>query len=149
MPATGKSTTDPIMQAHKNKTFATFLALVTGSIGLQRFYLHGRRDTWAWLHLVCLPLSLLLYGFGEGMTRLLSLTPLIMSALAGFIEAFVIGLTADEKWDRRHNQRSEKRSDSSWLLALTLVLTLAVGMTTLVGVIARGIDLYLTGGAYG
>lgn len=138
-----------IMRTHKNKTLATFLALFFGSLGLQRFYLYGRRDRRAWVHLLCAFLSLLLYGFGDGMIRLLSLTPLLLSALASFVEAITIGLTSDEKWDRRHNVHSEKRSNSSWVLALLLVLTLAVGTTTMLALIARGIDLYLTGGAYG
>ncbi|RYE78204.1 MAG: NINE protein, partial [Oxalobacteraceae bacterium] len=34
------------MQPHKNKTLATLLALLFGSIGLHRFYLYGRRDLW-------------------------------------------------------------------------------------------------------
>ena len=29
---------------------ATWLAVLGGSLGLHRFYLHGVRDLWAWLH---------------------------------------------------------------------------------------------------
>ena len=32
------------------KTAATWLALIGGTVGLHRFYLHGRRDLLGWLH---------------------------------------------------------------------------------------------------
>ena len=32
----------------RSKAVATWLALVGGSIGLHRFYLHGWRDAWGW-----------------------------------------------------------------------------------------------------
>ena len=137
------------MQRHKNKTFTTLLAFIFGGLGLQRFYLHGWRDIWGWVHFATLPLSLLLYWGGDGMLRLLSLSPLLLSILIGHTEALAIGLTADEKWDREHNRRSEQRSNSRWYLALLLVATMAVFSTMLIAAIARGIDLYLTGGAYG
>ncbi|MGI4938072.1 MAG: hypothetical protein ACRYF5_15240, partial [Janthinobacterium lividum] len=112
-------------------------------------YLYGRRDLIGWLHVLSLPLSQLLYWQGSGMVRLLSLSPLLLSAMISMFEALAIGLCADENWDARHNPRSEQRSNSKWLLALTLIATVAVGATALIAMIARGIDLYLTGGAYG
>jgi len=36
-------------QAYKSKTFATWIAVLAGSLGLHRFYLHGFRDRWGWL----------------------------------------------------------------------------------------------------
>ena len=45
---------------HRSKTLATWLAFLTGSLGLHRFYLHGLRDAWGWLHLP--PTLLGLYG---------------------------------------------------------------------------------------
>ena len=43
---------DATMLAMRNrsKTLATWLAVVGGSLGLHRFYLHGAKDVWAWLH---------------------------------------------------------------------------------------------------
>ena len=35
----------------KSKTLATWVALIGGSLGLHRFYLHGLRDRWGWLFL--------------------------------------------------------------------------------------------------
>ena len=34
----------------QSKTLATWIALLGGSLGLHRFYLHGLRDRWGWLH---------------------------------------------------------------------------------------------------
>ena len=34
----------------RSRAVATWLALVGGGFGLHRFYLHGGRDVWAWLH---------------------------------------------------------------------------------------------------
>ena len=47
----------------KNKTLAVWLTLLLGSLGLQRFYLAGRYDRWAWLTLV--PCTRSHAGFGR------------------------------------------------------------------------------------
>lgn len=112
---------------HKNKTLATFLAFALGSLGAHRFYLYGKKDFWAWVHVFLFPLSV----------------------FAGFIGALVIGLTPDDKWDAQHNQNSGRQSKSDWPLAVLLVLTLAVGAIALIATIARVFDLIYTGGAYG
>lgn len=112
---------------HKNKTLATLLAAVFGAIGAHRFYLYGSKDKWAWLHVLLFPLAI----------------------FAGFLEALVIGLTPDEKWDVQHNAHSGRQSSSGWPLAVLLVLTFAVGATALIAALARGFDLLFTGGAYG
>ena len=36
----------------KNKTLATWLALLLGPLGMHRFYLYGWRDTLGWLMIV-------------------------------------------------------------------------------------------------
>lgn len=113
--------------SHKNKTLATLLAFLFGGFGFHRFYLYGKKDIWAWVHLALFPLSV----------------------FAGFIEALVIGLTPDEKWDVQHNSLSGRQSESRWPLAVLLVLTTAVGATALIATLARTFDLLYTGGAYG
>jgi TM2 domain-containing membrane protein YozV len=113
--------------AHKNKTLATFLASIFGGLGFHRFYLYGKKDFWAWVHVALFPLSI----------------------FPAFIEALVIGLTADEKWDEAHNKNSGRKSDSSWPLAVLLVLTFGGGAIAVIAAIARTFDLLFTGGAYG
>ena len=41
------------MSAHpRSKTRATWLTLLGGTFGLHRFWRHGLRDAWGWLHLL-------------------------------------------------------------------------------------------------
>lgn len=134
---------------HKSKTLATFLALLLGSIGLHRFYLHGLADRWGWLHAISLPLSSLLLLSNPELPLLVNTLPLVISMLAASIETFVLGLMPDEKWDTRYNPASGIASDSRWPIALMMVVNLFFGATLLLTVLARGFDLMLTGGAYG
>lgn len=133
---------------HKNKTFATFLATLFGSVGLHRFYLHGMKDRTGWIHFLSAPLSLLLLLALPDQPLLFSTMPLMISAMVGVIEALVIGLTADEKWDAAHNQGG-RQSASGWPLAVLLVLTFGIGAIGTIAAIARTFDLLFTGGAYG
>lgn len=134
---------------HKNKTFTTLLAAACGGFGFHRFYLSGLKDFWGWVHFATVPLTLLLVATGADRPMLFSAMPLVLSALAAIVEALVLGLTPDEKWDARHNANSGRQSSSSWSLALILVLTTGVGAVAMIAVIARTFDLLFTGGAYG
>ena len=129
MPAAALHTSEnrSMPTAHKNKTLATFLAAILGGLGAHRFYLYGKKDKPAWLHVVLFPLSI----------------------FAGFIAALVIGLTPDEKWDARHNPESGRESDSGWTVVLIVIATFGIGTTLLIAAIARAFDLLYTGGAYG
>lgn len=134
---------------HKNKAFATLLAAVTGGIGLHRFYLRGLSDRWGWLHAASVPLTLIITALGIGQYGLFQAGALVMSVLIGFIEALVLGVTPDEKWDRTYNAQSHKTSHSGWPVVLLLVLTLGLGASALVAALARTFDLLFTGGAFG
>ena len=134
--------------AHKNKTVATLLALLLGGLGIHRFYLKPGADRIGLLHLCCLPVMGILYGAVKPHPFYIVL-PLLVSYIAGFVEALVIGLTPDEKWDARYNQHSGRQSRSNWVLVLLLVVTMLVATTVLIGTIARLSDVVYTGGAYG
>jgi len=133
---------------HKNKTVATLLALLLGGFGIHRFYLKPGADRIGLLHLCCLPVMGILYGAVKPHPFYMVL-PLLVSYIAGFVEALVIGLTPDEKWDARYNQHSGRQSRSNWVLVLLLVVTMLVATTVLIGTIARLSDVVYTGGAYG
>ncbi len=138
--------------AHKNKTLAVFFAAVFGGAGIHRFYLRGARDPWGWLHLAGLAATLMgivMAGRNDPVTTLLVALPLTLSILAGALQALLLGLTPDEKWDAIHNPASGRQTHSNWLLALILVLTLGLGMAGLIFVITRSADLFVTGGSYG
>ena len=134
---------------HKNKTLATLFAFALGGLGIHRFYLYGKTNPPGWLHLASIPLSVWASTTDAFHISMFFAAPFVMSALAGFIEALVIGLTSDEMWDAVHNRDSGLQSQSRWPLALLLVLTLGVGATALIASIARTFDLLLTGGAFG
>lgn len=135
--------------AHKNKTFATFIATVFGSIGLHRFYLHGAKDIWGWLHFITLPLSLAALALWPDQQHIFLFAPLLISALIAVLEALVTGLMPDEKWDALRNPGSGKKSDTTWVIAVILVFTVGLGATGLIAAIARTFDLMFTGGLYG
>jgi hypothetical protein len=134
---------------HKNKAFTTFLALVLGGVGVHRFYLRGLQDTWGWLHFSGLMLSGLAIRTWPEQPIMFTAGPLVISILAGFIEALVLGLTPDDKWDHTYNPYSGKQSRSSGLLAVVLVLTVGIGAVAFIAVLSRMLDLLFTGGAYG
>jgi TM2 domain-containing membrane protein YozV len=134
---------------HKNKTLACLLAFALGAVGAHRFYLGGGKDRWGWLHAASLPASLLIALTAPQANGFYKILPLIVSALAGCLEALVLGLTPDERWDAAYNGASARRSDSQWPLALLLVATLMTGGVILIAAIARLFDLLYTGGAYG
>jgi TM2 domain-containing membrane protein YozV len=134
---------------HKHKTLATFLAFVFGAIGAHRFYLRGSVDRLGLAHLCTLPIAGLVYGLLPEVDGFFKLLPLVLSFIIGAIEALVIGVTPDEKWDAKFNAGSGKTTQSRWYLAVLLVLIMLVGMTTMIATIARLFDLLYTGGAYG
>ena len=135
--------------AHKNKTLATLLAFVLGGVGAHRYYLRGTNDTWGWLHAASVPAVGLVMAAAPQANIYFQLLPLILSILTGFLEALVLGLMPDEKWDATFNAGSGRQSESRWPLALLLVATLMVGASGLIATISRLFDLLYTGGAYG
>jgi len=137
------------MQPHKNKTLATALAFLLGGLGVHRFYLKGSVDRIGLLHVCSIPATGMVYGLGHAPNAFYVLLPLILSWIVGFIEALVIGVMPDERWDAKYNAGSGRTSRSRWPLALILVLTMLVGATALIATIARLFDLLYTGGAYG
>lgn len=134
---------------HKNKTIATLLASLLGGLGLHRLYLAGWRDRWLWLHLSCLPATWLVAQGAPEANGFYKLLPVMVSGLAGFLQALVLGLTPDEKWDARHNPHSGRQSDTRWPVAVILVATMMIGTGSLIATISRLFDLLYTGGAYG
>lgn len=136
--------------SHKNKTLGTLLATLFGGLGAHRFYLYGKKDYWGWLSI--LAFILLSFAIIIRLPQPLFITFLILAIIsffAGLIGALVIGLTPDEKWDAQFNAHSGRSSDSGWAVILLVIITFALGSTALIATIARGFDLYLTGGAFG
>ncbi|GAB3401664.1 NINE protein [Massilia agilis] len=134
---------------HKNKTIATLRALLLGGLGAHRFYIKHPTDRIGLLHLCSVPVAGLVYGLGHAPNPFWVLLPLLVSYSAGFIEALVIGLTPDEKWDAAYNAGSGTQSRSNWVVVVLLVATMLVGTTVVIATMSRMFDLLYTGGAYG
>ncbi len=126
--------------SYKSKTLATWLALLLGTLGAHRFYLHGWRDHWAWLHVPPTLLGL------AGVVRMQNLgqddrTAWLLIPVFGFmvsvamLTAIVHALTPDETWDTRHN-RGQPGLGTAWGPVLGAILGLLVGGTVLMGTIA-------------
>lgn len=128
----------------KNKTLATWIALLGGPLGLHRFYLHGWRDLPGWL----LPLPSLLGVLGVlrarqfGVDDQLSwiLIPLLGFSIAGCaLTAIVYGLSERQKWNFRFNSASDSMATAGGTNGLTIlgvVCAMLTGTTALVASLA-------------
>ncbi len=125
------------MTAFKNKTLATLLAALFGTFGLHRLYLHGLSD---WRGYVYPTIAL------AGMLTALLWLPAVVLTVAvlftGFLEAINFALTPDAKWDQRWNQGSGHENDSGWAVVIIAILTLAIGTTLLMSLLAIGLQVY-------
>ena len=130
----------------KSKTLATWLALLGGSLGLHRFYLHGWRDAWGWLYPV--PTLIGLYGiervrqFGQDDQLSWLLIPLVGCTIAAaMLSAIIYGLTSDEKWDARFNPQGPA-SGTKWAPVIGAIVALMIGAGVLMATIAFSAQRY-------
>ena len=137
-------TTEP--QGYKSKTFATWLAVIAGSLGLHRFYLHGFRDRWGWLFIW--PTLVGLYGVQR--MRLLGgddhlawvLIPFLGVMVAiGMFSAIIYGLTPDERWNARFNPAGPQHR-TGWAAVIGVVLALVIGGGVLMATLAFSAQRY-------
>ncbi|CAN5669506.1 NINE protein [soil metagenome] len=138
------STAEATLQAadagYRSKTLATWLALIGGSIGLHRFYLHGFKDAWGWLYAV--PTLVGIYGvqrmleYGQDDQLAWALLPLLgLSLSASMLTAIVYGLKPDDKWNARFNAGG-RQHQTGWLTIFGVVIALLVGAGVLMATIA-------------
>ena len=128
----------------KGKGIAAWLALLLGSVGAHRFYLHGFGDRWAWAH--PLPTLLALAGLrsienidSPQLTWALPLFGLMVAI--GCLNAILIGLTPDERWNARHNPGAAA-PPSRWAPVLATVAGLLIGGIALMASIAYSAQRY-------
>jgi hypothetical protein len=128
----------------RSKTLATWLAVVGGSLGLHRFYLHGAGDLRAWLH----PWPTLVGAYGLWRLRHFGLDDLLGSRLVpalgamvaiGMLAAIVYGLTPAERWRARYG---EAGSATGWATVIGVVLGLSLGATVTMATIAYTAQRY-------
>ncbi|MEK8030102.1 TM2 domain-containing protein [Ideonella sp. DXS29W] len=134
------------MTPPKSKTLATWLALLGGSLGAHRFYLHGPRDPWAWAFWPSTLIGWLgvlrMRDLGQDDMTSWALIPLLgLSLSIAMFSAIVIGLTPDERWAARHGDGSVGQP-SGWGAVLGVIAALMIGGAVLMGTIAFGGQKY-------
>lgn len=134
------------VRGYKSKTLAAWIALLGGSFGLHRFYLHGFGDRQGWLF--AWPTLLGLYGvqrmrqLGQDDHLAWLLIPLLGLMLAGsMLSAIVYGLTPDEQWNARFNPGGPAHR-AGWATVIAVVLALAVGAGVLMATVAFSAQRY-------
>lgn len=130
----------PAVPTGKSKTLATWIAIVGGTLGWHRFYLHGLRDPIGWAH----PLPTLIGLYGVMRARTLGqddqlawvLIPLLGCTIAAsMLCAIVYGLMNDDKWNARYNGGNAS-APSGWAAVFGVILALLVGAGVLMATIA-------------
>lgn len=117
----------------RRKSVAALLAFVGGSLGLHRVYL--ARPRW-WLPLAVTAAMLPLLIGVRNWYQTPAFFVLMVPVVAGFVEALVLALMPDEKFDARFNAGADRRNSSGWDAVLVAIATLLVGATILMTVIA-------------
>lgn len=124
----------------RSKTFAAWLALLGGSLGLHRFYMFGFKDKLAWLYPI--PTLIGYYGvlrmqdLGQDDRVAWVLMPLLgLMLAASMLQAIVYGLTPDDKWDQRYNA-GRPGTPSGWPAVIAVVLSLLIGGISLMATLA-------------
>lgn len=134
------ATPAPPGESYRSKTTAAWLALLLGSLGAHRFYLHGWRDRLAWLYLPPTLAGLVgvqrMRELGQDDRLAWMLVPLlgVMISVA-MVTGIVHALTPDAKWDARHNPGHAVVA-TGWGPVLAAIAGLMVGGAVLMGTIA-------------
>ncbi|AKJ30447.1 hypothetical protein [Caldimonas brevitalea] len=134
----------PPSPGYKSKTLATWTALIGGSLGLHRFYLHGFGDLLGWLH--PWPTLIGLYGVQRmrelGQDDQLSwlLIPVLGLMLSmTMLRAILYGLMPDERWNAHYNPDGPAHQ-TGWGAVLGVVVGLMLGAGILMATIAFGMQ---------
>ena len=121
------------MTHFRHKAFAALLASMTGAFGINRLYLG---QGWWWLPLAVTVLSLPLTVGVTNWYQTLPFFVLMLPVVAGFIQALVIALMPDDRFDARFNAGQARRNHSGWGAVLVAIATLLGGAIVLVTSIA-------------
>jgi hypothetical protein len=106
------------------KSLAALLAFLGGGLGLHRLYL-GLRGWWLAPALVAASLPWLIgtHPWYQAPAFFAAMFPVVV----GFVEAVVLALTTDPKFDARYNAGVERSNRSGWDAVLVALATMVVG----------------------
>jgi TM2 domain-containing membrane protein YozV len=117
----------------RHKALAALLAAVGGALGAHRWYL-GRR--YAWLPLAvtaaCLPLLLGVRNWFQTPAFFVAMIPVV----TGFVEALVLALMPDARFDARYNATTGRTNRSGWNAVLVAIFSLMIGAIVLMASLA-------------
>jgi hypothetical protein len=121
----------------RHKAVAGLLALLFGWAGAHWWYL-GRRHGWVLLlfSLVMIGSALRTEVWYQSPAFFLFLVPTVVS----HIEAIVLCLMSDERFDARYNAGSPRRSRTGWAPVLVAILALLLGVTVMISGLAIGVE---------
>lgn len=127
------------MTRFRHKALAALLAAVTGALGLNRVYL-GQRLWWLPLGITlgALPLLIGVRNWYQTPAFFVAMVPVV----AGFLQALVLALMPDEKFDARFNPDGARRNQSGWDAVLVAIASLAAGAIILMSTIALLFQTY-------
>ena len=117
----------------RHKAIAGLLALLFGWAGAHWWYL-GRRYGW-----VLLLFSMLMIGTAmraEVWYQSPAFFLFLIPAIGSYIEAIVLCLMSDARFDARYNPATLRRSKTGWAPVLVAIVTLLLGVTVMVSGIA-------------
>jgi len=117
----------------RSKVEVGLLALFLGWMGAHWWYLGRRR---AWLVTLASCLLLVLAQFFDVWWENPAFFLLLIPAADGYIEAAVLNLLGDEKFDARYNPGQERRSRSGWSEVLVASFSLLIGTIVILSGIA-------------
>ena len=125
---------------YRSKTIATWLGVLLGALGAQRFYLHGLRDPLGWLYpaptLIGLWGAWRMHTLGQDDRLSWLLVPVLGLTLSiAMLAAIVAALTPDARWDERYNPTLPPRQ-TGWGPVLGAIVALIAGGIVLMGTIA-------------
>ena len=133
----------------KNKTLATWLAFLGGQLGLHRFYLHGIKDPWGWVHPAIAALGwwgvLRVKSNGQDDQLAWLLVPLLGFILAASaLAAIYYGLMSYEKWNAQFNPAAPESAagHTNWLTIGAVVFALLFGTIALMSSVVFSFQRY-------
>ena len=127
------------MAKFRHKALAAVLAALAGTFGLNRLYLG--QNLW-WLPLAVTAATVPLLIGVRNWYQSPAFFVLMIPVTGGFIQALVIALMPDERFDSRFNAGTERRNRSGWDAVLVAIATLAGGAIALMAAIALLFQTY-------
>jgi archaellum biogenesis protein FlaJ (TadC family) len=127
------------MPRFRHKALSALLAAVAGALGLNRVYL-GQGLWWLPLGVTLgvLPLLIGVRNWYQTPAFFVAMVPVV----AGFLQALVLALMPDEKFDARFNASTDRRNRSGWDAVLVAIASLAAGTIVLTATIALLFQTY-------